>query len=204
MISFLKGTIDEIEVDSIVVDVNGVGYDVYITSTMLAKLPQKTSEIKLYTHHHIREDAQTLYGFLTKKDRETFKTLLSVSGVGPKVALGVLSVLDANSLVSAVVSNDVKALSSCPGIGKKTAARLILELKDKFGSLVDDDTVTMPVGLNSPDLKNNVIKDAKNALVSLGYSLREVNSVFSKITPEQLNQSADVEEIIKLFLKNVS
>ena len=132
MIEFIKGELAALDSDKAVVEVGGVGFGVYMSGQALGMLPQPGHMVKLYTYLNVKEDALQLYGFLTRDDLEIFRLLIGVSGIGPKGALGILSGLTPDELRFAVMSNDVKAISAAPGIGKKTAEKLILELKDKL------------------------------------------------------------------------
>lgn len=132
MIAFVNGIIDDIAVDNVVIDVGGVGYNVKISSGTAVKLPGIGERVKMYTYTSVREDAFWLYGFLSRNELEIFKKCITVNGIGPKGALGILSVMDADALRFAILSGDAKAISKAPGIGAKTAERLILDLKDKI------------------------------------------------------------------------
>ena len=132
MISYIRGTLVDCEEDKVIVDVGGVGYGIYMAGSAMGMLPPAGSEVKLHTYLSVKEDAMKLYGFFTRDDLRVFKLLIGVNGIGPKGGLGVLSVLSPDDLRFAVLSNDVKAICAAPGIGKKTAEKLILELKDKL------------------------------------------------------------------------
>jgi len=132
MISYIRGELVSIEEDKIIVDVNGVGFGIYMPAQTMNLLPSIGEEVKLHTFMNVREDAMQLYGFLTRDDLHVFKLVIGVSGIGPKGGLGILSKLSADELRFAVMAHDVKTISSAPGIGKKTAEKLIIELKDKL------------------------------------------------------------------------
>ena len=138
MYAYLNGIIADIEDDNCIIDVNDIGYNVQISGQTMTRLPGIGERVKLFTYTNVKEDALQLYGFLSKADLEMFKKCITVSGIGPKGALGLLSAMDADDLRFAIISQDVKAISKAPGIGKRTAERLILELKDK---LTIDDTM---------------------------------------------------------------
>ena len=201
MYSYIRGPLAEVELDHIVIDVYGVGYTIYIPTNCMEYLPGIGEECKIHTYLYVREDAMMLYGFLTKDDLDLFKQLISVSGIGPKGALGVLSALSADDLRFAILAGDSKAIAKAPGIGAKTAQRVILELKDKM-SLEDafekklDHEKVMVASSN-----NQVKNDAVLALTALGYSSSESLKAVSKveITPEM-----DVEAVLKLALKHMS
>ena len=132
MYSYIKGTLEEISEDQIVVENHGIGYNIRISARMLDVLPTRGEEIKIYTYLYVKEDAFSLFGFPSRDELEMFKLLINVSGIGPKGGLAVLSVLSANDLRYAIVAEDVKTISKAPGVGSKTAKRLIIELKDKI------------------------------------------------------------------------
>ena len=182
MYAYLNGILADIEEDNCIIDVNNIGYNVQISGQTLGRLPGIGERVKLYTYTNVKEDALQLYGFLSKADLEMFKKCITVSGIGPKGALGLLSAMDAQELRFAIISQDVKAISKAPGIGKRTAERLILELKDKLS--IDDAMINREI--NAYQGGNAVIEDAQmkeavEALVALGYgqteSLRAVNAV---------------------------
>jgi Holliday junction DNA helicase RuvA len=204
MFYYLSGELAHVENNTCVIDCGGVGYKLtvsLITSDMLiTKLGQKT---KLYTHLAVREDGIELFGFSSTEERSCFNHLIGVSGVGPKVAIGVLSAMEPDKFVFAVCTEDVKAIAKAPGVGKKTAARIILELKDKLS-----DSVILPVsqGLDTkdklsvrPTVKNPILTEATEALTVLGY---DKNSILNALAGIDLNQN--VGEIIRLALKKLS
>lgn len=132
MISYIRGELVAIEEDKVIIDVNGVGYGIFMPAQSLNQLPSAGNEVKVHTYLNVREDAMQLFGFLTKDDLLVYKLVIGVSGIGPKGGLAILSTLTPNDLRFAVASSDVKAISAAPGIGKKTAEKLIIELKDKL------------------------------------------------------------------------
>lgn len=182
MIAFVDGIIDDIAPDNVVVDVNGIGYNINISSDTAGRLPGIGEHIRLYTYTCVREDAFLLFGFLSRDDLEIFKKCITVNGIGPKGALSILSVMDADSLRFAIMSGDTKAISRAPGIGARTAERLILELKDKIK--IDDTLISREMAANKggntfADTPEK--KEAVAALMSLGYgqaeSLKAVNQI---------------------------
>ena len=181
MIAYVNGIIDDIAEDNVVIDVGGIGYNVKISADTASRLPGTGEPVKLYTYTSVREDAFLLYGFLTRGDLEIFKKLITVNGIGPKGGLSILSVMDADDLRFAIVSGDSKAISRAPGIGAKTAQRVILDLKDK-GEL-DDTMIGKEINSCSskPATDSAWKQEAVAALVSLGYgqaeSLKAVNSI---------------------------
>lgn len=182
MYAYLNGIIADIEEDNCIIDVNDIGYNVQISGQTMTRLPGIGERVKLFTYTNVKEDTFQLYGFLTKADLEMFKKCITVSGIGPKGALGLLSAMDADDLRFAIISQDVKAISKAPGIGKRTAERLILELKDKLA--IDDTMIDKEIaayqtsGIAIDDAQK---KEAVEALVALGYgqteSLKAVNAV---------------------------
>ena len=202
MFSYIKGELAEINIDHIVIDVNGIGYQIFIPTNTLNYLPSIGESVKIHTYLYIREDAMILYGFLTKDDLEMFKLLITVSGIGPKGGLGILSTLSSDDLRFAVLSGDSKAISKAPGIGAKTAQRVILDLKDKisleeaFEKKLENNADGVQKTLNS-STKN----DAVLALSALGYSSAESLKAVSKV---DITDDMDVEDVLKLALKNMS
>ena len=183
MIAFVHGIVEDIAEDNVVLDVNGMGYNVRISADTASRLPGLGEAVKLYTYTSVREDAVWLYGFLSRADLEIFKKCITVSGIGPKGALSLLSVMDADSLRYAILSEDKKAIAKAPGIGARTAERLILELKDKVK--IDDAMIGREIAatetgnLMAADTPQK--KEAVEALVALGYgqaeSMKAVNSI---------------------------
>lgn len=200
MIAYVNGIIDDIAEDNVVVDVGGVGMNVKISSDTAAKLPGIGQSVKLYTYTSVREDAFWLYGFLSRADLEIFKKCITVSGIGPKGALSLLSVMDADSLRYAILSEDKKAIAKAPGIGARTAERLILELKDKVK--YDDEMIGREIAevsagnLSAADTPQK--KEAVEALVALGYSQTEsVKAVNSIPDIESLDSGAVLKAALK-------
>lgn len=187
MIAYVKGIIEDITDDNVVIDVGGIGYNVRISADTASRLPGIGEETKLYTYFSVREDAQWLYGFLSRNALELFKKCITVNGIGPKGALAILSVMDTDSLRYAIMTGDVKAISRAPGIGAKTAERLILDLKDKISiddALIDREIADTVAGAggNAGRLADTPQKrEAVEALVSLGYgqtdSIKAVNAI---------------------------
>ena len=182
MYAYLNGIIADIEEDNCIIDVNDIGYNVQISGQTMTRLPGIGERVKLFTYTNVKEDALQLYGFLSKADLEMFKKCITVSGIGPKGALGLLSAMDADDLRFAIISQDVKAISKAPGIGKRTAERLILELKDKL--TIDDTMIQKEMDAyqgGSIAIDDAQKKEAVEALVALGYgqteSLKAVNAV---------------------------
>lgn len=198
MIAYIKGILEELEPDHIVVEADGMGYQIHVPGSVFSELPPVGEPIKIYTYLHVREDAMILYGFLTKEDRTTFRLLITVNGIGPKGAMGILSSLSTYELKVAVMNNDVKTICLAPGIGKKTAQKLILELKDRlkiedYAELIEHQAAQGIVPMQG------IVEEAVEALVSLGYSNNEaVRAV------KGLGHLSTVEEIIKEALKKLA
>lgn len=202
MISYIRGELAAVEKDKIVVDVNGVGWGIYMPEQTMGRLPSIGEEVKIHTYLNVREDAMQLYGFCTRDDLEIFKLVIGVSGIGPKGGLNILSSLSAEDLRCAVLSGDAKAISAAPGIGKKTAEKLIIELKDKLNleevlenKANGDDFQESNTSGGTSEIQSEAIQ----ALVALGYgsteSLRAVKKVSAKCET--------VEDVLKAALKNL-
>lgn len=200
MIAYLKGKIADKGEENVVLEVNSIGYNVKVTGRAVESLPPIGEEIKLYTYTYVREDAISLYGFLTKDDLEMFKLLITVSGIGPKGALAVLSVLDADGLRFAIISGDAKAISKAPGVGGKTAERVIIDLKDKVSI---EDTFVKKESAACEEVQTGTgaaLKEAAEALAALGYSAADALKAVKQVeNAEQM----DVEELLKQALKKM-
>ncbi|MBR4939591.1 MAG: Holliday junction branch migration protein RuvA [Burkholderiaceae bacterium] len=189
MIGRIQGTLIESNPPQVLVDVHGIGYEVDVPMSTFYNLPGLGDKVTLLTHMVVREDAQLLYGFLTAAERDCFRQLLKVTGIGARTALAILSGMSVEMLVQAVAMQEVGILTKVPGIGKKTAERLILELKDKLGSAMITSGVTVA---------SSAIADVIKALVSLGYSEREATQAAKKL-PEDI----DLSEGIRLALQGM-
>ena len=204
MISFVHGILCDLEEGSIVVEAGGVGYGIYVPATVLQQLPSIGEEVKIYTYFSVREDGQSLYGFLNKEDREMFRQLLSVNGIGPKGALGILSVLRPDDLRMAIITGDAKSISRAPGIGAKTAQRVILDLKDK----IDAGAVLRHAGEAGPlpesggpfPAGGGPAEEAVEALASLGYSRLEAGRAVRRLA---ITEDMTAEQILRLALRNL-
>lgn len=208
MIAFIKGELEFISEECIVVEAGGIGYEIRVPGSILEELPNVGEEVRIHTYLYVREDAMNLYGFASRDDLNVFKLLITVNGIGPKAALGILSTLTTDDLRFAVLADDAKAISKAPGIGAKTASKLILELKDKlkledaFESRLAKAPVqtemTKALGINDP---KEIRNEAVQALVALGYSntdaMKAVRQVF-------ITETTDVEEVLKQSLKKMS
>lgn len=194
MIALLTGNIAHKSPDHIILDVNGVGYRVMIPFSTYYELPEE-GEISLHIHTSVREDAIQLYGFRTRLEKSFFQLLISVSGVGPKLARDILSNIQPAALSQALVSSDIHKLSSIPGIGKKTAERLVLELKDKAGKL---DVSSLPKAEQRGIPGEAVVDDVISALLNLGYKEPQVRKALAGL---DANAAIGVEELLKQALK---
>lgn len=201
MYAYIKGELAEINTDHIVVEASGIGYQVFISLQTFDYLPSVGENLKIYTYLYLREDAMILYGFLTKDDLELFKLLISVSGIGPKGGLAILSTLEADDLRFAILSGDAKAISKAPGVGGKTAQRVILELKDKLSLEDAFEAKTEHVQKNAAAAGGSVKNDAVMALTALGYSSTESLKAVSAV---EITEDMDVEEVLKAALKHLS
>lgn len=201
MIAFVHGIAADMTENSVIVETGGIGYEIYMTGESLSQLTMG-EKVKIHTYFQVREDAMQLYGFLKKDDLQMFKLLLGVNGVGPKAAMGVLSGITADELRFAVLSDDVKTLSKAPGIGKKTAQKLILELKDKL-KLEDAFELKLAHEQEKAEVSGDVSdgrQEAVAALVALGYSSTDALRAVRKVTEVS---SDDVEGLLKAALKNM-
>ena len=205
MISYIKGELTEVWEDGVTVEANGLGYEVRMPLSSIDGLNKIGSQVKIYTYLHVREDFVGLYGFLTKDDLNIFKLLITVNGIGPKGALGILSAITPDDLRFAVLSEDVKTIAKAPGIGNKTAGKLIIELKDK---LKLEDAFEQRIVHNQVDTANQVDKDTKaevrkeavEALVVLGYSSADAAKVVRKV---EIKDGMTSDEVLKNCLKSL-
>lgn len=195
MISYLKGSLEAKNIDSIIIEVGGVGYKVFMSGSSIDKLGEIGKVVKVFTYMRVREDDVSLYGFLNNEELVTFELLLGVGGIGAKSALSILSNITPSKFALAVISNDVAILKKLPGIGAKTAQRIILELKDKMKNedALELDNTNTKVEI----VLDNKAKDASEALSVLGYTRKDIEIVLEKINTKELT----VEEIIKQGLK---
>lgn len=202
MIAYVKGIVENIAEDNVVIEVGGIGYNVKVSADTAARMPGIGDTVKLYTYTSVREDAIQLFGFLSRNDLEIFRKCITVSGIGPKGGLAILSVLDADSLRFAIMSGDVKAITKAPGIGARTAERLILELKDKIK--VDDTAIGQEIAstrsLNDGVGDSPQKREAVEALVSLGYGNAEAVKAVNAI---EGIESMDSGAVLKAALKKM-
>lgn len=201
MIGYLRGEIAHISPELLILDVGGVGYNVRINQQFASKLPGIGNEIKVYTYTYVKEDAFLLYGFQSSDELTLFKQLIGVNGIGPKGALAILSVMSVNDLRFAICTGDAKAIAKAPGIGGKTAERVILDLKDKISI---EDTLnylgdgTEEVEGDTISASNSMAKDAIDALVALGYGRTDAVSAVNKVVKDEVSNT---EDILKKALK---
>lgn len=203
MIASVKGKLEGVTAESVIIDVNGLGVEAIVPTTVINRLPKIDDNVRLYTYLHVREDAMQLYGFLEKEDLDFFKLLITVNGIGPKAAIAILSSMPTDILTFAIISEDTKTIEKAQGIGSKTAKKLVLELKDKVG------IIKIPKNTDSENYDNNVltiginseIKDeAVQVLTALGYSQTEAVKAISTV---EISEKMTSEELVKLALKNL-
>ncbi len=206
MIGRIRGTLIEKSPPDIQVEVGGLAYELQVPMSTLFKLPEIGSEVTLHTHFVVREDAQQLFGFIEAKDKTLFRTLIKVNGVGPKMALGILSSVEPDELVGLVLNNDVNALVAMPGIGKKTAERLVIELRDR---IKDWEQVAPAQGQNANGSVASAVsasaaaREAETALLSLGYKLPQASRAIAIVQKEQPELTSS-EELIRFALKSMA
>lgn len=200
MIAYIKGVLREILDESIIVEVNGIGYHIICPNPFIFQ-SSLNKEIKVYTYHHVREDAELLYGFQTQDEKKLFMQLISVSGIGPKGAIGIMANIDIAQFVAAIEREDAKYLTSFPGVGKKTSRQIILDLKGKLTSMFS---------LSTPDMSKDVAvqgskdqyQEAKAALAALGYTDKEIKTVMPYIQKENIQETdAIIRKALTLFAK---
>jgi holliday junction DNA helicase RuvA len=198
MIASLTGILKYKSPTEILIDVNGVGYAVSIPLSTYEKLGDVGASISLLTHFHVREDAMQLFGFISNDERRLFKLLISVSGIGPKIAQGILSGMNVEELKSNILNGNVSALTAIPGVGKKTAERLILELRDKVGKAIADTEPISALGMASAAMRT----EALQALTSLGYNLQIAEKSIRLVLKETEGSIISLEELIKRALRH--
>lgn len=195
MIGSLHGALAEVLGDGALIDVGGVGYHVLLPVSAMATLPPAGNKVRLHTHLHVREDALTLYGFPSAEQRDLFEILLGVNGIGPKGALAVLGMYSPQAFRKAVVEEDLDALTLIPGVGKKTAARVILELREKLG-LPDADSVP-----GASPARRAAFAEVRSALVNLGYTLAEARAAVERLPADD---GRAVEELLRTALRELA
>lgn len=204
MIAFLRGTVADLEEGSVVIDVGGVGYEVLVPGQLIDELSGVGQELKLYTYMQVREDAVTLFGFLTRDDLRMYRMLIGVSGVGPKAGLSILSCLGADELRFAILADDAKKIAKTPGIGAKTAQKIILELKDKL-DVEEAFEKTFAARQAAPEgvvsVGGGAMQDAVEALTALGYGSTEALKAVRQVKP---TEDMDAEAILREALKRMA
>ena len=199
MIAYVKGVLAVVGQDSIIIDKGGIGININVPVSIISTLPSIGSEVKVFTYTYVREDAIALYGFMTMDDLDVFKLLINVNGVRTKTALGILSAITPNELRLAVISADYKTITNAPGIGKKSAERIVLELRDKVKMVIEDDSY---IAVDSGDVaKSDSVNIALEALVSLGFSYGEAAKAVKQVDNYE---EMDDESLIKAALKHLS
>ena len=196
MITYLHGTLAKKSPTEIIVDVNGVGYSIHISLSTYEQLPEINSDVHILTYFHIREDAQQLFGFISENEREMFKLLISVSGIGPRMAQTILSGIRTDELIKTISHSALSTLTSIPGVGKKTAERLILELKDKVAKIEGTEKI-----FDLPTSSTSIRHEALTALISLGYSRDKAEHALRIVLNEINGEAISVEELIKKALQ---
>jgi Holliday junction DNA helicase RuvA len=203
LFSYIKGPLMEVMENIVVVEAGGIGWNIHVPLSVLERLPRTGEEVRIYTSFQVREDAMTLYGFLNRQDLQMFRMLLGVNGIGPKAALGILSVMRPEELRIAIISEDAKSIAYAPGIGPKTAKRVILDLKDKIkmedvfpGEISGEDME--PAVSASMAAVGGAAREAVEALVALGYSLSEASKAVRQVPVDEENTA---EEVLKASLK---
>jgi Holliday junction DNA helicase RuvA len=206
MIAFIKGQLIECQLTLAILEVNGIGYEVHVPLTTVERLPSLGDAVKLFTHATYREDSQTLYGFIDRESRDFFRMIVDkVSGIGPKIALNLLGSLSLQTLKVSIASGDVAMLSKAQGLGKKTAERIVVELKDKvLPKELSQETMVSPSSLDTSqhaDISQNLtnFQDAVSALLTLGYKATDADLAIRRAS-ESMEENASTEELIRLAL----
>ena len=197
MIGRLQGKVIEKQAPDLLIDVQGVGYEVLVSLNTFFGVPAVGESVTLHTHFVVREDVQQLYGFGTQSERQLFRHLIKVNGVGPKMALAILSGMSANDFAICVHNNDIATLVKLPGVGKKTAERLLIEMRDKIGDV--DATAGGAVAV-ARDIKPDIAQEAESALIALGYKPADAAKIISRVANESVS---DAGELISLALKSM-
>lgn len=197
MIGFIKGILRDKDYDNITVECNGVGYNLMVTNSCMANLPNLDEEVKIYTYMHVREDEISLYGFVSPEEKKLFLQLITVSGVGSKSAIQILSCERMSAIINSIINEDTSVIGGCKGIGKKTAERIILELKDKikpFDYIIPNDNL-----MNAMVENSQAIEDAVVVLTSLGLTKNDA----TKKAKEAMDKSDTAEQIVAKVLHNM-
>ena len=203
MINYVSGILSEIEDNLIIVEAGGIGYGINVPASLIGELPKAGSAVRIYTYFSVKEDSESLYGFINKEDRDMFRQLISVNGVGPKGALAILSVMRPVDLRLAIATGDSKSISRAQGIGAKTAERVILELKNKVGDINAIGAAVLggkSAGTIAAGKQYGPVSEAMDALIMLGYSRMEAGKALSLVN---VNEDMPTEEVLRLALKNI-
>lgn len=201
MIGRIRGRLLEKQAPDILLDVGGIAYELQVPMSTLYQLPDVGADLLLHTHFVVREDAQLLYGFYDPKEKTLFRSLIKVNGVGPKMALAILSGMAVEEFVRTVRSDDVTAMVAMPGVGKKTAERLIVEMRDRLGDLGEGETAASDASGSTQG--SQISKDAETALISLGYKPQHAARAIAKVMKENI-EIQDSENLIRLALKGMA
>ena len=215
MISFVKGKLLEKDPTALLIDVNGIGYEIFVPMTTFYSLGEINSEVSLYTHFVVREDAQQLYGFKTKVDKKVFQELIKVSGVGARTAIAILSGMDCKTLLHCVENKDYGLLSSVPGIGKKTAERLVVEISDKLLKLAseihaDSDNISSSTPLSDSNMQatqssvsssSSIFNESVDALIALGYKKKDAEKMVRSTIDNAKNASEAIRKALQSSIK---
>lgn len=196
MYSYIKGELVDVAGDHIVVDNNGIGYQMFISSSTHFHMPAIGEDVKVYTYLNVKEDAMQLFGFLTKEELELFKLLITVNGIGPKNALGILGTLEPADLRFAIMAEDAKAISKAPGVGPKSAQRIIIELRDKIDSVETSALTNSPVAS-----LNSMKRDVVDSLENMGYSSSQVLKAMDEL---EISDDDNIEDVLKQVLVKLS
>jgi Holliday junction DNA helicase RuvA len=205
LIGRLSGTLLELDAATLLVDVGGVAYEVEVSAAVLQALPRVGDGIMVHTHFVVREDAQLLYGFVARQERDLFRAFIKISGVGPKLALALISALDAQTLSTAVRNNDVSMLTRVPGVGKKTAERLMVELRARIETLTESGAVpfnVVSVDGERADVAGEVAMEAEHALVALGYRPAEAAKAIAMVLQRMDDEISTAEQLVRLALRS--
>jgi holliday junction DNA helicase RuvA len=200
MIAYVRGTIFSKNPQSVVVDIHGIGYQIFIPLSTFYQLPDETKTVSLYVYTHVREDILQLFGFQTETEKQVFLLLISVSGIGPKVALNILSGMGFEELLNAIVREDSDKISSIPGVGKKTSQRIILELKEKASKIAEGIEVTPEAKLEIRD--REIYEDALSALINLGYPSKAAKKAIEAALRN--GHEMNIEMLLKEALRNLA
>jgi Holliday junction DNA helicase RuvA len=199
MIGRLQGKVVEKQAPDLLIDVQGVGYEVLVSLNTFFDIPEAGAVVTLHTHFVVREDVQQLYGFTKLSERSLFRNLIKVNGVGPKMALAILSGMSANDFAICVNNNDTATLVKLPGVGKKTAERLLIEMRDKIGDI--DTTASGASGNGSLSVQSDLAKEAESALIALGYKPTDAAKIINRVADESVT---DAGQLIRLALKSMN